>query len=185
MAKFVIPTARLELVLQTPAEVLAWVESLPAADQAEVSPDWIARVRSTPEGDVWALSYTVVERATGAAVGGCAFKGPPDAAGMVELAYGIDAPHRGRGIATEMARALTEFALADAQVKTVRGHTKPHNAASARVLEKCGFHQVGNVIDPEDGPVIRWECGPAETTVAPDGGPDVAPRARDTDCPSR
>jgi hypothetical protein len=75
---------------------------------------------------------------------------------------------RGRGLATEVARALTEFALADARVRTVHGHTKPDNAASARVLEKCGFHQVGEVIDPEDGPVVRWEREPAEPAVAPD-----------------
>jgi hypothetical protein len=35
---------------------------------------------------------------------------------MVELAYGIDAPHRGRGLATEVAGALTEFAFADLPV---------------------------------------------------------------------
>jgi hypothetical protein len=58
MATVVIPTACLELVLQTPEEVLAWVASLPPADRAEVSAEWIARVRSTPAGDPWALSYT-------------------------------------------------------------------------------------------------------------------------------
>jgi RimJ/RimL family protein N-acetyltransferase len=29
--------------------------------------------------------------------------------------------------------------------------------ASARVLTKCGFRPIGEVIDPEDGPVWRWE----------------------------
>jgi RimJ/RimL family protein N-acetyltransferase len=157
MAAVVIPTVSLDLVLQTPEEVLAWVASLPPEDQAEVSPNWIARVRSTPVGDPWALSYRAVERATGAVVGGCAFKGPPDAFGIVELAYGIDAPHRGRGFATEMAGALMGFALASGRVRVVRAHTKPDNAVSARVLEKCGFRSVGEVIDPEDGPVCRWE----------------------------
>jgi hypothetical protein len=41
MAAVVIATARLELVLQTPDEVLAWVASMPAADRAEVSPEWM------------------------------------------------------------------------------------------------------------------------------------------------
>ncbi len=174
MAKVLIPTARLELVLQTPNEVLTWVASLPPADRAEVSPEWIARVRLTPDGDPWALSYTVVDRATGAAVGGCAFKGPPNAAGMVELAYGIDPPHRGRGLATEVAGALTEFAFADSRVRIVRGHTKPENTASARILEKCGFHKVGEVIDPEDALVVRWERGPTERVASPDVSPSVA-----------
>lgn len=162
MSSLVIPTARLDLVLQTPAEVLAWVETLPPADRAEVSPDWLARVRATAAGDPWALSYTAVERATGASVGACAFKGPPDADGVVEVAYGIDPPHRGRGLATEAAVGLVRFALASGRVRVVRAHTKPDNAASARVLAKCGFRPVGEVTDPEDGLVSRWELAAAE-----------------------
>ena len=157
MLPVIISTANLDLVLQSPDEVLAWVESLPAADRAEVSPDWIARVRSAAAGDVWALSFSIVERASRSAVGGCAFKGPPDASGVVEVAYGIDAPHRGRGFATEATGALVAFALASGLVQLVRAHTKPDNAASARVLAKCGFRQIGEVIDPEDGQVSRWE----------------------------
>jgi [ribosomal protein S5]-alanine N-acetyltransferase len=166
MAVVVIPTARLDLVLQTPDEALAWVESLPPVDRAEVSPDWIARVRATAEGDPWALSYTVVERASGATVGSCAFKGPPDADGVVEVAYGIDPAHRGRGFATEAAGALAGFAFASGRVRLVRAHTKPDGAASARVLTKCGFRRVGEVVDPEDGRVCRWE----RLTAEPDRG---------------
>src|SRR5215468_1910074 len=156
MAAFVIPTARLDLVLQTPDEVLASIERLPPADRAEVSPDWLARVRVAAAGDPWALSFTMVERAGGVAVGSCAFKGPPDADGVVEVAYGTDPDHRGRGYATEVAGALTDFAFASGRVRLVRAHTKPDNGASARVLAKCGFRWVGEVIDPEDGLVCRW-----------------------------
>lgn len=168
MAKVVIPTASLDLVLQTPDEVLAWVESLPPADRAEVSPNWIAQVRATPAGDPWALIFTVVERSTGASVGGCGFKGPPDAHGAVELAYGIDPPHRGRGFATEAAGALSAFAFATGKVRVVRAHTKPDNGASERVLAKCGFRSVGEVVDPEDGQVCRWEQRHAEPGAAAD-----------------
>lgn len=152
-----IATPRLDLVLQTPEEVLAWVDSLPPADRAEVSPDWIARVRTTPAGDPWSLSFDVIERVSGASVGGCGFKGPPDADGMVEIAYGTAEEHRGLGYATEMAAALAEFAFASGLVRLVRAHTKPDGAASARVLTRCGFKPVGEVVDPEDGVVRRWE----------------------------
>lgn len=157
MGAVVLPTDRLELVLQTPDEVLAFVEEMSPEDRAEVSPDWLARVRETPAGDPWSLSFTVVEGEGMTSVGGCAFKGPPDADGMVEVAYGIDQGHRCRGYATEAAAALTEFAFTDGRVQVVRAHSKPENEASARVLEKCGFGRVGEVIDPEDGLVCRWE----------------------------
>ncbi|MFO0906797.1 MAG: GNAT family N-acetyltransferase [Isosphaeraceae bacterium] len=157
MSALVIPTERLDLVLKTPEEALAWVEALPPEDRAEVSPEWIARVRRTPPGDPWALGFTVVDRGSKATVGGCAFKGPPDSDGMVEVAYGIDEAYRCQGFATEASAGLTEFALSHDQVRVVRAHTKADNGPSVRVLSKCGFEKLGEVIDPEDGPVIRWE----------------------------
>ncbi len=174
MTTLVVPTPRLDLVLQRPEEVLAWVASLPPEVQTELSPAWMDRVRSTPAGNPWVFSYAVVERATGSTVGGCAFKGPPDISGFVEIAYGIDPPYRSLGFATEVAEALTRFALASGRVLSVRAHTKRENDPSGRVLEKCGFHQVGQVVDPEDGLVIRWERGPAEdASPSPTTGPQA------------
>jgi RimJ/RimL family protein N-acetyltransferase len=157
MATVEIPTARLTLVLQTPDEVLAHVEALSPADRAEVSPDWIARVRATAAGDPWALGFSTVERASGSVVGGCGYKGPPDADGVVEISYGIDPAYRGRGYATEAAGALAQFAFASGRVRLVCAHSRPENTASACVLEKSGFRLVGQVTDPEDGLVCRWE----------------------------
>ncbi len=157
MTPFVIPTPRLDLVLQTPEETLAWVESLPPADRAEVSEEWIAQVRATAAGDPWSLSFRVVERESGITVGGCGFKGPPNHEQVVELAYGIDEPYRERGFAAEAAAALTKFALAHNRVQIVRAHTRTDNGPSTRVLARCGFHRVGPFHDPEDGLVDRWE----------------------------
>lgn len=161
MAGVTIPTARLDLVLQSPDEVLAWIDSLPPADRAEVSPDWIARIQTSPPGNPWVFSYTALERSTGTAIGTCAFKGPPDRLGMVEIAYGIDPVYRRQGFATEIAMGLVQFALATGQVRVVRAHTKNENPASARVLAKCGFRSLGEVIEPEDGLVCRWEYEPS------------------------
>ena len=38
-----------------------------------------------------------------------------------------------------------------------RAHTLPTPNASTRVLAKCCFQYIGEVIDPEDGLVWRWE----------------------------
>lgn len=147
----------LDLVLRTPSEVLAWIESLDAETRREISPEWIARVTASPEPDPWAHGFVMVERTSGEPVGSCAFKGPPDADGVVEIGYGVDEAHWGRGYASESARALAEWALRIEGVRVVRAHTRHDGAASIRVLEKCGFERVGDVIDPEDGPVCRWE----------------------------
>jgi [ribosomal protein S5]-alanine N-acetyltransferase len=49
------------------------------------------------------------------------------------------------------------FAFGDPRVRVVCAHTLPGAGASARVLEKCGFTRVADVVDPEDGLVWRFE----------------------------
>lgn len=176
-------SAHLELVLQTPAELLAFVEQMSPADRVEVSPDWLARVRATPEGDPWALGFAVIKRDNRAVVGSCGFKGPPDLDGVVEVAYGIDPAHRGLGFATESTEALAKFAFDSGRVRTVRAHTKPDNAASARVLAKCGFQYVGDVVDPEDGLVCRWEMVREPFAPSNEHKPVVGPVSIDESSP--
>ena len=98
------------------------------------------------------------------------FKGPPDAEGIVEVSYYTDPSYCGRGFATEAAGGLTEFAFASGQVRLVRAHTKSDNGASARILTNCGFRLTGEVIDPEDGLVSRWERKQAETDTTAESG---------------
>jgi RimJ/RimL family protein N-acetyltransferase len=42
-------------------------------------------------------------------------------------------------------------------VRLVRAHTLPESNASTRVLTNCGFRKTAEVVDPDDGPVWRWE----------------------------
>lgn len=148
-------TARLRLVLESTEAVMARIERLSPADRAEVSPEWLARMRASSPSP-WTHGFAIVERASGAIVGSCGFKGPPDDQGVAEIAYGIDAEHRGQGYAKEAAAALAQFAF-DAGVRVVRAHTKSENGASASVLVSCGFVPLGEVVDPEDGLVRRWQ----------------------------
>jgi RimJ/RimL family protein N-acetyltransferase len=180
MGALIIPTARLDLVLQTADEVIARIEAMSPADRAQVSPDWLARVGTATPGDPWTFGFSVVERASGTVVGDCGYKGPPDPDGCVEIAYGLAAEYRGCGYATEAARALVAFAFKHDAIRLVRAHTLPEKNASTRVLNKCGFSYLGEVVDPEDGLVWRWERGkePAEP-VAADVTMDVKPRPGD------
>jgi len=153
----VIESPRLDLVLESTESVLARIEALSPADRAEVSPDWMARMRNSAPSP-WTHGFAIVERQSGAIVGGCAYKGPPDENGVVEIAYGVEPAVRKRGYAREAAEALVMYA-ARAGVRLVCAHTRPGNEASARVLESCGFERLGEVMDAEDGLVWRWERG--------------------------
>jgi RimJ/RimL family protein N-acetyltransferase len=153
----VIESPRLDLVLESTESVLARIEALSPADRAEVSANWIDRMRNSAPSP-WTHGFAIVERESGETIGGCAYKGPPDENGVVEIAYGIEPAFRRRGYAKEAAAALVMYA-ASAGVRLVCAHTRPENEASARVLEGCGFECLGEVMDPEDGLVWRWERG--------------------------
>jgi RimJ/RimL family protein N-acetyltransferase len=166
-------TAHLRLAPWSPEHLLAMIDGaeafqakagVPLADglreffvSGEVSPAWIERLRASTSPDPWTLGFAVVHRDDQRIVGSAAFKGPPDDEGVVEIAYGLAPGYQGRGLATEAAGALVAFTLERVDVTAIRAHTLPENNASGRVLAKNGFHQLGEVTDPEDGLVWRWE----------------------------
>jgi ribosomal-protein-alanine N-acetyltransferase len=150
-------TKNLRLTPQTRDDVRAWIEEMPPDQKAAVSSAWLALLDGSSPSDPWVHGFVLVHLTSGTVVGKCGFKGPPDANGVVEIAYGLDPEHQGKGYAAEAAAALSSYALSHEAVRTVRAHTLPEPNASTRVLTKCGFQKVGEVMDPEDGLAWRWE----------------------------
>jgi [ribosomal protein S5]-alanine N-acetyltransferase len=150
-------TTSLTLVPITLEEVHAMIRAMSPAEKAQLSADWLARVHASTSADPWTHGFFIVHRETGTTIGRCGFKGPPESDGVVEIAYGVEPDQQGKGYATEAAGALVNYAFASGNVRVVRAHTLPEPNASTRVLTKCGFRRVGEVIDPEDGLVWRWE----------------------------
>jgi RimJ/RimL family protein N-acetyltransferase len=170
-------TVRLRLLPYAPENLLTLIEApeqfeerfgYPAAEglhdffvSDEVSPTWLALLQSAAASgsgaDPWAYGFAIVHRESRQVIGSASFKGPPDAAGVVEIAYGVVPRYEGQGYTTEAVRALLDFAWSEPRVRLVRAHTAPRPGASPRILRKCGFTHVGAVDDPEDGLVWRWE----------------------------
>jgi RimJ/RimL family protein N-acetyltransferase len=150
-------TERLRLVGKTRAEALAALDQMTPETRAQVSAAWLALVEGSEAEDMWVHGFAIVQRSDGKPVGMCGFKGPPDREGMVEIAYGVEPAQENKGYATEAAGALVGIAMECGKVRIVRAHTLPLANASSRVLTKCGFRKVGEVVDPEDGLVWRWE----------------------------
>jgi RimJ/RimL family protein N-acetyltransferase len=67
--------------------------------------------------------------------------------GERDVGYWIGREHWGKGVATAALGAL----LAELQERPLFAHVAEHNVGSIRVLEKCGFSNVGSVVLPEEG----------------------------------
>jgi ribosomal-protein-alanine N-acetyltransferase len=94
-------------------------------------------------------------RLDGQAIGICAFKSAPTPAGEVEIAYMTFPAFERRGHATRMIDVLA--GIADQAGAMPIAHTLPRENASNRALGRNGFSLAGEVEDPEDGLVWRWE----------------------------
>ena len=123
----------------------------------DLSSAWVDRLRAATATDAWFHGFAIVHPGTAEVIGTSGFKGAPDADGMVEIAYGIAPGYQNHGYAAEVAEALVAFAFEREDVRCVRAHTLPTPNASTRVLTKCGFLHIGEVTDPDDGVVWRWE----------------------------
>ncbi len=62
---------------------------------------------------------------------------------VVELGYSVVADRWGIGLATEIARASLGFGFSQLGLARIHAFALAGNAASVRVLQKCGFTHVG------------------------------------------
>jgi ribosomal-protein-alanine N-acetyltransferase len=118
----------------------------------EAVPHILAGVREEPD-QAWGAHLFFDD--DGALVGLGGWKGAP-VHGAAELGYAVAPARQGRGIATAVVAELVARAAA-AGVTTVVAHTLAEPNASTTVLERSGFTRAAEVIDPDEGPVWRWE----------------------------
>ncbi len=101
-----------------------------------------------PEERDWYAMW-IIEKTDGTQIGDLCFKGL-EAGRNPEIGYGILEEFQRRGYAAEAVRLALEWAFRRPEVHAVEAETDPENAASQRVLEKCGFRPLG--IMGEEGP---------------------------------
>jgi RimJ/RimL family protein N-acetyltransferase len=121
-----------------------WHPDYPRQDDRDAATLW-------REGDTWAPRH-VVRGVT--ALGSIGFFGSPEPAAdgvpEAEVGYGLVDEAHGYGFATEALRAV--LAEADRAGVRVRASVQPTNAASIRVLAKCGFTELRGTT--EDGELV-------------------------------
>ncbi|XBB65608.1 GNAT family N-acetyltransferase [Nocardioides sp. WV_118_6] len=148
-------TTRLSLVLwdaDTVADIKAgrrrpeWHADFPREDDEGAATLW-------RDGDPWG-PRSIVSLKQQLVIGSIGFFGPPqdaaDGVAEVEVGYGLVAPARGYGLASEALGALLE--RADGAGVRVRASIAPTNAASLRVAAKAGFTEVRG--STEDGEMV-------------------------------
>jgi [ribosomal protein S5]-alanine N-acetyltransferase len=145
------------LALQSDPAALGRLIASPVPDGWPEFPESIGfsidRLRDHPDEAQWWMHFFFADDAL---VGSGGFVGPPDD-GVVEIGYEVAPEFRGRGLGVAAARALVEKAWASGLVTTVVANTLAADNPSTGVLRRLGFIRTHELVDPEDGPIWRWE----------------------------
>jgi ribosomal-protein-alanine N-acetyltransferase len=123
----------------------------------EVRAALLAGLADPPPIDLW----PVVDKSSGDVIGHCGLV-PKEVDGVdamgtcdeVELVYVIAADHWGRGLATEAARAIRDYAFHSLEIERLISLIDPANAASERVAQKVGLNFERNTLRP-NGKTLR------------------------------
>ncbi len=168
-----IHSSRFELVSMSLAFMQALLDGDLSTAEAEigasVSPDLprqldgflqfrIADMTTDPTAQPWLGRAIVLSDERGRRViGSIGFHSPPEVDGRVEVGYRVDPEHRRQGVASEVVRALFEWANREHGVTRFRASTGPNNVASQAILARLGFRHVGRQMDDIDGEELVFE----------------------------
>lgn len=125
----------------------------------EIIPFHLGRYQESDEFGTWAAQ----DRSTGEFLGWFHFR---SAATGIDLGYRLRRAAWGKGYATEGSRALIRRGFADLGVPRVFAHTMTVNAASRRVLEKCGLVLVRTIPWDSEDTVEGSEQGQVEYALS-------------------
>jgi len=117
----------------------------------------LGKMRENPVLEAWLLR-AVGLRETKTMIGFIGFHTLPGAdylnsyaPGSVEFGYTIFPNYRGKGYASEAAKALMDWATREYGVTRFVVSISPVNEPSLHIAQKFGFRKVGSFTDPEDG----------------------------------
>lgn len=101
------------------------------------------------------FSFTVTDAASGAPVGHCGLWLRELAQGHGSVGYSITPSARGRGLAADALRALTEFGWSVPGLARIVLYIEPWNVASLRTAERAGYVRDTLLRDHEVGEGLR------------------------------
>jgi RimJ/RimL family protein N-acetyltransferase len=104
---------------------------------------WLALVAKITEQQGRPVHWAI-RSADDTLIGGCGFDDfQVGKSHRAEVGYWLAKPHWGRGIMTAVVGRVCRHAFEEFGLAKITAHVFPHNPASARVLQKCGFQEEG------------------------------------------
>src|SRR5438132_1807630 len=122
----------------------------------------LRQMRERPEIQKWFVYAVVLPEGDRPMIGHAGFHGPPGvnavkAPDAVEVGYSVFEPYRRRGYATEVVRALIDWASREHGIRRFIASISPENEASLALVRRLGFQEIGRHWDEQDGEELEFE----------------------------
>jgi len=121
----------------------------------EAMPYGYEYLKTNPDALGW-WTYLFIHTQDKRLIGSGGYKGKADESGMVEIGYGIAPEYRNRGLATEAAQGLVDYAFSQPKIEVIDAHTLAEVNPSTKVLERIGMKNIETLHDPDEGEVWHW-----------------------------
>lgn len=148
-----IETSRLRLYAASRDAMEAWIDRQTVEELKTAYTEMLDGCLKHPEQWEW-YGVWMIELKDGTHIGELSFKGI-DSNGVAEIGYGVMTEYESRGYATEAVSAIVHWAVQQPGVTRIEAETEYGNAASQRVLAKCGFIATGKA--GAEGPRFVWD----------------------------
>jgi len=116
---------------------------IPFPYTAASADEWLALVARVTQQQGRPVHWAI-RNAADELIGGCGFDGLEfGQSHRAEIGYWLARPFWGRGIMTAVVARVCRHAFDEFGLAKITAHVFSYNPASARVLDKCGFHEEG------------------------------------------
>lgn len=157
-------------------EVCRTLAAVPFPYSRQTAEEWIASTRlSRAEGSALHLAITGQEGAEEVLVGGAGLR-INLAERSARLGYWVGRRYWGHGVASEAARRLAQWAMANLEIDRLEANVATDNPGSITVLRRIGMRHVGEGVENfvargGERRVLRFEATRADLFGEPEPGP--------------
>jgi RimJ/RimL family protein N-acetyltransferase len=102
-------------------------------------------IKASQEADRKVFEFAVTLKDSGMLIGACGIRIKDIANRGADIGYTLRKDTWGKGLGTEVAKALIQFGFNDLKLHRIWATCHVDNRASARVLEKCGMQREGQL----------------------------------------
>ena len=99
----------------------------------------LPQVADSGDNILFSTLWTIIDKQKKLMVGDMCFKGVPNTTGEVEIGYGTYTDFQRKGFMTEAIKAISHWALCQAEVQTILAETSKENMSSHKTLSRNGF----------------------------------------------